>query len=59
MVRLLEHHILALTCLRIISKIFCQIFHIVDNSLDVPKNRSGYDPLFCVRLMIEMMERTF
>ena len=34
-------------------------FHIVDNSLDVPKNRPGHDPLFCVRPMIEMMERTF
>ena len=34
-------------------------FHIVDNSLDVPKNRPGHDPLFHVRPMIEMMERTF
>ena len=34
-------------------------FHIVDNSLDVPKNRPSHDPLFCVRPMIEMMERTF
>ena len=34
-------------------------FHIVDNSLDVTKNRPGNDPHFCVRPMIEMMERTF
>ena len=34
-------------------------FYIVDNSLDVPKNRPGHDPFFHVRPMIEMMERTF
>ena len=34
-------------------------FHVVDNSLDVPKNRTGHDPPFHVRQMIEMMERTF
>ena len=34
-------------------------FHIVDNSLDVLKNRPGHDPLFCVRPMIGMIERTF
>ena len=34
-------------------------FHVADNSLDVPRNSPGHDPLLCVRPMIEMMERTF
>ena len=34
-------------------------FHVADKSLDVPKYRPGQDPLFCVRPMIEIMERTF
>ena len=34
-------------------------FHVVDNSLEVPRNRPGHDPLFHVKPMIGMMGRTF
>ena len=34
-------------------------FQIVDNNDQVPKNHPNYDPLFKVRPMIDMMERTF
>lgn len=32
---------------------------VVDSQLDVPRNSPGHDPLFKVRPMLDMMERTF
>ena len=34
-------------------------FQIVDNNDQVPRNHPNHDPLFKVRPMIDMMERTF